>query len=875
MKKLGVLIALTVCSSATLGANIYWIANAASNWNLTSNWSYASGGTTCGCIPTITDVVIFDGASGGNGNGILDMSPSIGALQLTGFSGTIDLNGFNLTTGASTTINNIFNTGSFSGSGTLIVTSTRSASFGGTDFTGTSTNVMLTLTTTTGVYTGFSGSIFSGTVNVTAYSILLNGSTYQNTATFTKTGNVADTGTGGNTFDGATTIVNDADASLISANVNPDIFNGTLSLNITGSNANNKLRLAYTAANNQFNGDIRVQSLNSLVANAEISFGANGGTSVLANGVTIEEESAANQFLKGDLWLNNISQSIGTTTAQTLNLQLVSASSSAMRLKISNCTFYGNVTFTASNFYVSNSNFFGDNNILTKSLGGASDSSFPPPSLLNTWAGGNTFNSSAGGTTTINNMHNSTLVMGGTNGDTFNGHVIFYSDQSSSNFRIADAGTTYIKGNITFIVDAAGPASVRFGVAGGITEINGTAKQFINSSNITSVSNPSIPDFYSLTMNNVYGLELNRRIQITTTLTLSAGTINASAANYIEFKDNATATVNANNLSYIDGVVRKVGDDEFTFPTGGAGFYRPITISAPVMNTSVFVATYYNANHGLGTTADVPLEKVSTCEYWTLSQAVGAETINVTLSWDEDTFCYNENYITSPSNLRVVQWSGTSWTDRGSLAWTGTATSGNVTSLDALSTFGTFTLGSVTASNELPIELIQISAHVFGNSVHFNWVTASEHNNSFFSIERLEQREGRFIELTKVAGSGTTMKKQTYSWIDSSPIAGRSYYRLKQTDFDNTTSYSKPMYVFFDGLEKTGEPFPNPVKNEMILESISMDQPCILEIMSVEGVILHVGEFVPRYDVSRLPAGFYTVRLRSTSQIKQFKIIKQ
>ena len=100
MKKLGVLIALTVCSFATLAADIYWIANTSSNWNLSANWSYTSGGSSCGCIPGTADVVIFDGASGSNGNSSLDIAPSIGALQLTGFSGTIDLNGFNLTPGS-------------------------------------------------------------------------------------------------------------------------------------------------------------------------------------------------------------------------------------------------------------------------------------------------------------------------------------------------------------------------------------------------------------------------------------------------------------------------------------------------------------------------------------------------------------------------------------------------------------------------------------------------------------------------------------------------------------------------------------------------------------------------------------------------------
>lgn len=118
----------------------------------------------------------------------------------------------------------------------------------------------------------------------------------------------------------------------------------------------------------------------------------------------------------------------------------------------------------------------------------------------------------------------------------------------------------------------------------------------------------------------------------------------------------------------------------------------------------------------------------------------------------------------------------------------------------------------VNSTGPLPVELIEFRAVKSENDVNFIWSTASETDNDFFSLERSSNGTDWTL-ITTEPGNGTTLWETHYSTTDNSPIQGRSYYRLKQTDFDGTHSYSKSIIVDFDQheIEKQSlTSFPNP-----------------------------------------------------------------
>ena len=83
----------------------------------------------------------------------------------------------------------------------------------------------------------------------------------------------------------------------------------------------------------------------------------------------------------------------------------------------------------------------------------------------------------------------------------------------------------------------------------------------------------------------------------------------------------------------------------------------------------------------------------------------------------------------------------------------------------------------------LPVELTSFSYNLIGSKVELNWTTATESNNSGFSVER---KNDEWTEIGFVAGSGTTTEPRSYSFVDENLPSGVYQYRLKQVDFDGS-----------------------------------------------------------------------------------------
>lgn len=101
----------------------------------------------------------------------------------------------------------------------------------------------------------------------------------------------------------------------------------------------------------------------------------------------------------------------------------------------------------------------------------------------------------------------------------------------------------------------------------------------------------------------------------------------------------------------------------------------------------------------------------------------------------------------------------------------------------------------------LPIELESISAKVTSDQIEFIWVTKSETNNDFFTLE-YSYNGIDFLELANIEGSGTTSFEQTYSYTGKVHNLGYIlYYRLKQTDFNGNFTYSEIKTISIINLE--------------------------------------------------------------------------
>lgn len=99
-------------------------------------------------------------------------------------------------------------------------------------------------------------------------------------------------------------------------------------------------------------------------------------------------------------------------------------------------------------------------------------------------------------------------------------------------------------------------------------------------------------------------------------------------------------------------------------------------------------------------------------------------------------------------------------------------------------------------SSPLPVQLVSFTGQAENHTVQLDWITESETNNNYFSVERAANGES-FEEIGRVDGSGTTSKEHAYSFIDYSPAGGVNYYRLRQTDINGTVHLSPLVAVEF------------------------------------------------------------------------------
>jgi hypothetical protein len=112
----------------------------------------------------------------------------------------------------------------------------------------------------------------------------------------------------------------------------------------------------------------------------------------------------------------------------------------------------------------------------------------------------------------------------------------------------------------------------------------------------------------------------------------------------------------------------------------------------------------------------------------------------------------------------------------------------------------------------LPIELLSFNAEACEKLVCLDWTSATETNNDYYTVER--SAEGTdFQKVTTVDGAGNSSAVLNYSAVDTDPLNGVSYYRLKQTDFNGLYSNSgivavdRPLVqvLFFDMYPNPGD----------------------------------------------------------------------
>jgi hypothetical protein len=446
------------------------------------------------------------------------------------------------------------------------------------------------------------------------------------------------------------------------------------------------------------------------------------------------------------------------------------------------------------------------------------------------------------------------LKLGGTNTFPKNYSTITLSPASTVEYlgttQNVTGGINY--GNLTISTAGTKTLQANTSVAGNLIVSAGTFAANSKAITINGTQNQSISGvtFYDLIVNSTSSTDaivLNNATNVTHSLTLTDGIINA-IANPLIFGTTATVS-GASDISHVNGYVKKItaSTASFIFPVGNGTYYRPVSIISPDNDT--WTARYNRSGYGntkaVNTSDAVALDHVSSIEYWDLSPAVVGSKSKIKLSWT------STSAVIHPSKLAISHWNSTTklWENIGTA--TVDSVHNELVSNGTWNTFSPFTLGSTIADGSLPITLLYINSKCGQeNKVNIKWATASEKNNDYFSLMR--SRDG-FVweEIAKINGAGTTTTVQNYQYVDDEPTLHDTYYKIKQTDIDGKSEEFDVMSIYCKYNHQNIRLSPNPasdVINLSFYNVLNKTDNMIVHIFNSQGqlVVSKVLEPIPQ-----------------------------
>jgi len=197
-----------------------------------------------------------------------------------------------------------------------------------------------------------------------------------------------------------------------------------------------------------------------------------------------------------------------------------------------------------------------------------------------------------------------------------------------------------------------------------------------------------------------------------------------------------------------------------------------------------------------------------------------------------------------------------------------------------------FTIGTANKTQTpLPITLLSFEANFNSstNKVDLKWITSSELNNDFFTIERSKDAI-TWEEVLRTSGAGNSNVNVEYIEFDNNPYEGISYYRLKQTDFDGNFEYFNIVPVKVELMNK-GEMslFPNPLirGEELKINLGNIKEEVLIVVRDVKGqeffskAAIHYenNQLIALPIDADIPAGLYIVTASSENQIYSQKLL--
>lgn len=189
----------------------------------------------------------------------------------------------------------------------------------------------------------------------------------------------------------------------------------------------------------------------------------------------------------------------------------------------------------------------------------------------------------------------------------------------------------------------------------------------------------------------------------------------------------------------------------------------------------------------------------------------------------------------------------------------------------------------------VPVEFTSFSVIAQEDYISLKWTTASETNNRGFEVMRnadYETNSNQWETIGFVEGKGTSAGENSYQFTDIFNPVATAAYRLRQYDFDGSSSYSGVIKLEAGKLATDGfvikGAYPNPFNPSALVSlQIGKDSDIIVELYSSAGEKvrdifaggLTSGIHLLKVNGEGLSSGVYLLSVRNSESAAVYKMI--
>lgn len=182
-----------------------------------------------------------------------------------------------------------------------------------------------------------------------------------------------------------------------------------------------------------------------------------------------------------------------------------------------------------------------------------------------------------------------------------------------------------------------------------------------------------------------------------------------------------------------------------------------------------------------------------------------------------------------------------------------------------------------------PVELLNFSGEVQERGNMLKWTTASEINNSYFTLSRSTNGTD-FETVAKVTGAGNSSTARDYAFLDKNAPSGLSYYKLSQTDFNGASKSFEVITLLRDGVSfGLVELAPVPARSNLdITFATPVNGTVEVTVFDAAGKLIHTqnadatnGLNSLSLNVTTYASGVYFVRFNNGVEVLTTRFVKE